>query len=131
MAYLWVIFECGKSHDAALSIEHRDGQVGSLNQFEDLRVGVHSIVHVVLAHLDQVNNLIAVVRVGASQDDALEIEVAPLDLLLLFIEFHVIRFHVFFRLNRNTKTTTFIFIIKKQIVMKFIYLPVTDYFSLI
>jgi len=105
-AYLWVVFKCGECHNTALSIEDCDGQVGGLNKLENLGVRVDSIVDVVLAHLDQIYNLIAVVWVGASEDDALEIEVA-LILMLLFIDFHVVSFHVFFGFNRNTITTTF------------------------
>ena len=84
------VFKCCESHDASILVEDCDGEQRGFDEFEHLGVGVDAVVHVVLANLNQVNNLIAVVRVRPSEHDALEVEIA----FLLLIHFHI-SFHLF------------------------------------
>lgn len=89
LSYLWEVFECSEGDDAVVAVEHRDGHEGGFNEFEDLRVGVDAVVHVVLSNLNQVNNLIAVIWVCAAEDNALKVELA-----LLLVDLHI-SFHLF------------------------------------
>jgi len=90
--YLRVVFERCKCDDPALPVEDRYCQIRGLDQFEDLGVRVDAVVDVVLSNLNQVNNLIAVVRVSPTENDALKVELVSLQLLLV-IDFNVC-FHV-------------------------------------
>ena len=90
------VLEGREGNDAPLAVEHGDCEEGGFNEFEDLGVGVDAVVHIVLANLNQVNNLIAVVRVGAPQHDALKVEVT-----FLLIHFHI-SFHLLLLLSQTT-----------------------------
>lgn len=97
-AYLGAVFEGGEGDHASLAVEDRDGEVRGLNEPQHLRVRVDAVVNVVLTNLYQVYNLIAVIWVGAAQDDALQIEaVAVVEhlLLLVSVDVQIISFHLF------------------------------------
>ena len=72
--YLREVLESSERDYMALPIKDCNSQVSCLNELEDLGVRVDAVVHVVLSNLYQVNNLIAVIRVSPSEDNAVEIE---------------------------------------------------------
>lgn len=83
--YLGEVFEGSECTDVALAVEHGNGEVGSLDQLEHTGVGVDTIVDVVLADRNQVNDLVGVIGVGSAKDEALVVEV--LVRVLLFVSF--------------------------------------------
>lgn len=83
VTYLWVVFKGSEGAHVALAVDHRDREVGRLNQLQDLRVRVHTVVDVVLANLNEVDDRVAVVGVRAPQNDALTVEVLEVLLEML------------------------------------------------
>lgn len=75
VTYLRVVFEGSEGAHVALAVDHRDREVGRLNQLQDLGIRVHAVVDVVFADLDEVDDGVAVVGVRAPEDDALTVEV--------------------------------------------------------
>ena len=98
LAYLREVFESCKGNDPALSVEDGYSEVCCLNEFEDLGVRVDTVIDIVLSNLNQVNNLIAVIRVSPAEDEAFRVKlVSP----IVLIHFHIVSFHHFFLANSS------------------------------
>lgn len=96
--YLREVLECGKCHNVALTIKDSDSQESWFDQLKDSWVRVYSVVHIVFANFDQVDDLVAVIRVGSSQDESVIIEIILLFLLVslkFWVHFFVSLFVLF------------------------------------
>ena len=74
LTYLREIFEGCKSCHVAFPVQDCDGKISGLDQLQDPRVGVNSVENVVLSDLDEVDDLVAVVRVGPADNDPIMVE---------------------------------------------------------
>ena len=99
LTYLWEVLECCEGHDVAISVENGDGQVGRLDQLEYPGVGIYSVVNVVLSDLNQVDDLVTIIRVGSAKDNSAIIKFFRFICLLIFkFCIHAVRFFVCFSL---------------------------------
>jgi len=87
---LWVVLEGSEANYISVCVDGRDRQIGGLNQLEHLRVGVHSVVDVVLSDLDQVDDGVGVVGIGSSENDIINVELLFFFRLLLVFKFLLI-----------------------------------------
>ena len=63
VTYLWVVLKRSKSNHVSISVDSGYCQVRRFDQFEYFGIRVHTVVDVVLANFDQVDNVIAVIRI--------------------------------------------------------------------
>jgi len=72
--YLWEIFKCGERDDVSVSVQDGYGEVGGFDQLQDPWVRIHSVVRVVLSDFNQIDDLVAVVRVSSPKNDTIVIK---------------------------------------------------------
>ena len=88
--YLREVFESCEGNHLTVSVYDGYSQVGCLYEFQYIWIGVDTTVYVVFTNLDQVYNGVKVVRISASQNDALKVEVR---LLLHLLVRHLLSFY--------------------------------------
>jgi hypothetical protein len=72
--YLREVFKCCEGHYIAFAVQHGDSKESAFYQFQNSRVRVNTVINVVLANLNQVDDLVAIVGVGPAKNDAIVIE---------------------------------------------------------
>lgn len=75
LTYLRGVFEGSKgNHLSRLTIDYGDSKVGCLNELQNFRVSIDSVIVVVLTDVHQINDGIGVVGVGAPQYQAFRVK---------------------------------------------------------
>jgi len=72
---LRVVFETGKRNDLPVLIEDGDGEKSPLDQFENLRETVYSVVDVIFPRFNEIDDRITIIGVCSSQNNLLEVNV--------------------------------------------------------
>ena len=85
--YLWEVFESSKAYNLSVAVNDSYRQVGCLNEFQNIWVGIDTTVDIILANLDQVDDIIQIVRIGSTQNDALKVK---LHILLQLLVHHLL-----------------------------------------
>ena len=80
VTYLWVVLECSESNHVSVAVDSGYCQVRRFDQFQNFWIRVNAVVDVVLADFNQVDNVVAVIRICSAEHDALKVK--------LFLVFH-------------------------------------------
>lgn len=69
------ILKSCKGYNVSFAVQDRYGDVGRFDEFQDAWVRVDTIEHVILANLDQIDDLLCVVRIRSPENNSIIVKV--------------------------------------------------------